>query len=144
MAEDEVMQDDAQLITIVDGKGGYEEIENRKAWSEVAKELGQPDDQIEELRKRYQNLMGKEDPQEEEPFPVEKILGKRRKNGEIEYLLKWENYDESEATWEKKRDLMDCYEMIEEYETMEAKKKRLKNQKRALNLKKQNKIKENQ
>jgi len=131
MAEDEVMQDDAQLITIVDGKGGYEEIENRKAWSEVAKELGQPDDQIEELRKRYQNLMGKEDPQEEEPFPVEKILGKRRKNGEIEYLLKWENYDESEATWEKKRDLMDCYEMIEEYETMEAKKKEIEKSKKS-------------
>jgi len=130
MAEDEVMQVDAQLITIVGNKGGFDEIEKNKGWVEIAKELGS-DVQVEELRKRYQKLMqGKDeelkDDDDTKLFNVEKILGRRRKNGEIEYLLKWENYDASEATWEKRRELITtCSDLILDYEEEEKKKREL-------------------
>ena len=33
-------------------------------------------------------------------YIVERIKGERRRNGKMEYLVKWENYSESESTWE--------------------------------------------
>lgn len=33
-------------------------------------------------------------------YQVEKIVGKRIKNGHNEYLVKWEGYDNSQNTWE--------------------------------------------
>ncbi|ETN78175.1 chromo' (CHRromatin Organization MOdifier) domain protein [Necator americanus] len=33
-------------------------------------------------------------------FIVEKILGKRIRSGEVEYLIKWEGYGVNDCTWE--------------------------------------------
>ena len=36
----------------------------------------------------------------EERYYIERIVDKRKKNGAIEYLIKWKGYPESANTWE--------------------------------------------
>ena len=48
---------------------------------------------------------------------MEKVIEKRiTAKGKIEYLIKWEGYDETENTWEPKENL-GCEDLIQEYET---------------------------
>ncbi|VDP02423.1 unnamed protein product [Soboliphyme baturini] len=58
---------------------------------------------------------------DDDVFSVEEIVGKRVKNGRVEYLLKWENFPSSENTWEPADNLM-CHDLIREFELNEAKK----------------------
>ena len=47
-------------------------------------------------------------------YEVESILNHRVKDGINQYLLKWKNYPESEATWENEENL-NCKDLLEEY-----------------------------
>ena len=49
-------------------------------------------------------------------YEVEKVIGKSESSNGIEYLLKWLNYDVSEATWEPKSQLGHCKRLILQYE----------------------------
>jgi len=60
--------------------------------------------------------------EEEEEYVVEKIVDMRVKGGKKEYLLKWQNYPDSENTWEPPENL-DCEDMIKAFEEKLAKKK---------------------
>ena len=55
---------------------------------------------------------------ETDVFAVEKILKKRfnQRRGRVEYLLKWRNFDDDDNTWEPLKNLVDCDEIIEEFE----------------------------
>ena len=55
---------------------------------------------------------------ETDVFAVEKILKKRfnQRLGRVEYLLKWRNFDDDDNTWEPLKNLVDCDEIIEEFE----------------------------
>lgn len=51
-------------------------------------------------------------------YDVEKILNKKVVNGKTYYLLKWQNYPESDSTWEVDTDVL-CPELIEDFENRE-------------------------
>ncbi|KAK6760700.1 hypothetical protein RB195_021962 [Necator americanus] len=51
-------------------------------------------------------------------FIVEKILGKRIRSGEVEYLIKWEGYGVNDCTWEPAKQCF-CDSLIEEFERSE-------------------------
>src|SRR3954469_7708719 len=57
------------------------------------------------------------EPSEEEPeYEVEKIVGKRLgRNKQMEYLIMWKGYPESEATWESS-DVVDDLQALDEFE----------------------------
>lgn len=61
--------------------------------------------------------------EEEEEYLVEAILDKRKSNGKTEYLVKWENYDHSQNTWEP-TDNLNCASLIAAYEENEANKRK--------------------
>lgn len=48
-------------------------------------------------------------------YLVEKIVGKRVRNGHVEYLIKWQNYSSSENTWEPIENL-NCPILVVEFE----------------------------
>jgi chromobox protein 5 len=48
-------------------------------------------------------------------YTVEKIVGKRKRRGKVEYLIKWEGYPDTSNTWEKEEDVF-CTELIQTYE----------------------------
>lgn len=48
-------------------------------------------------------------------FEVECVLDRRTTNGQMEYLLKWKNFDESHNSWET-LDKMDCSSLIMDFE----------------------------
>ncbi|KKA24011.1 hypothetical protein T310_1993 [Rasamsonia emersonii CBS 393.64] len=51
----------------------------------------------------------------EEEYKVEKILARRKVNGQTYYLVKWKGYDTSENTWEPIKNLTNCHEKIREF-----------------------------
>jgi len=53
--------------------------------------------------------------EEEDVFIVEKVLDKRFRNGKLQYLLKWENYPDSDNTWEFASNIF-CPDLIQEFE----------------------------
>ncbi|CAG5097242.1 Oidioi.mRNA.OKI2018_I69.XSR.g14993.t1.cds [Oikopleura dioica] len=71
----------------------------------------------------------------EEEFEVEKILGKRKRQGGIEYLIKWAGYDDEQNTWEPEENL-DCADRIREFEEKHAADIKLQKEKKSRNRKK--------
>ena len=45
-------------------------------------------------------------------YEVEQVCGKRRVAGELQYLIKWKNWDHADSTWEKADNLKSCQVMI--------------------------------
>ncbi|XP_015786994.1 chromobox protein homolog 5 [Tetranychus urticae] len=67
---------------------------------------------------------GSEEPEVE--YVVESIVDKRKKNGRIEYLIKWKDWPEEDNTWEPENHLS-CPDLVEEFEkNLQAKKERSK------------------
>jgi len=52
--------------------------------------------------------------QETNEYEVEAIMGKRKKQGRVEYLVKWLGYPDSENTWVQARD-MNAPDLIKQY-----------------------------
>ena len=50
-------------------------------------------------------------------YVVERILNRRIYKGHLEYFVKWQDYPNSDSTWEK-ADKLNCQELIDEYETL--------------------------
>lgn len=53
---------------------------------------------------------------ESETFEVQDILKKRLVNGQAEYLVWWKGFEESDASWEPKKNFEGNEEVIEEFE----------------------------
>lgn len=51
----------------------------------------------------------------EEEYEVERLLARRTRKGQTEYLIKWSGYPESESTWQTV-DTMSCPELIAAFE----------------------------
>lgn len=51
-----------------------------------------------------------------ETFIVEKILDKKKVNGQLFYFVKWEGYSEQDNTWEPAQNLLGCNSLIDEFE----------------------------
>ena len=49
-------------------------------------------------------------------YEVEKILGKRKKRGSTQYLIKWKGYPTEESTWEPERNLRNAQKIIQDFE----------------------------
>lgn len=49
-------------------------------------------------------------------FEVEKILKKRLFKGNTEYLVKWKDFEQAQATWETPKNLTAVQDLIEEFE----------------------------
>lgn len=60
------------------------------------------------------NSSSDDDSIEDGQYVVEDILDHRVVNGKLQFLLKWKGYDDSENSWENKRDLH-CDDILTEY-----------------------------
>ncbi|TMW39579.1 hypothetical protein DOY81_015341 [Sarcophaga bullata] len=60
--------------------------------------------------------VAKETCDKEQQFTVEKIVSRRVRKGRVEYLTKWQGFEEPENTWEPAESLFFCIEMIKKYE----------------------------
>jgi len=49
-------------------------------------------------------------------FTAESILGKRRRKGTLEYLVKWEGWSDKFNSWEREKNILDL-SLIEDFET---------------------------
>ena len=54
----------------------------------------------------------KDEEMSDEEYEVEKVCGMRRVGGEVQYLIKWKNWDHADSTWEKADNLKSCQVMI--------------------------------
>jgi hypothetical protein len=52
----------------------------------------------------------------EEANDVKSILDKREVNGEVQYLVEWQDYPRSQATWEPAANLLNASEFVDEFE----------------------------
>ena len=53
---------------------------------------------------------------EDKIYVVEKILDRQEKDNDVQYLVKWAGYDNSENTWEPRGNLINCKEALVEYD----------------------------
>ena len=53
---------------------------------------------------------------EGEFYNIEKIIGRRKVNGKVEYKIKWEGYPINQCTWEPMKNLESAKELVEEYD----------------------------
>ena len=51
-------------------------------------------------------------------YILDKIVGKRKKNNRIEYLIKWKGFDDSDNTYESRKELLEdgLKQLIDDYE----------------------------
>ena len=49
-------------------------------------------------------------------FTVEKILDRKKEGRRVLYLIKWQGFDEKEATWEPLANLGNVKELVKEFE----------------------------
>ena len=63
-----------------------------------------------------------EDSDSSSVFNVENIIGKRTLKGITQYLVKWEGYDQSQATWEPAKGLANVKKEIKKFEETQAQK----------------------
>jgi len=52
----------------------------------------------------------------EEEYEVEKVMNKRKKWGRWKYLVRWKGYTAEEDSWERKENLKNTKEAVEDYE----------------------------
>ena len=57
-----------------------------------------------------------EDEQQEDVYNVEKILNKKKEGRRCLYLVKWEGFEEKDATWEPLSNLGNVKELVKEYD----------------------------
>ena len=57
-------------------------------------------------------------------YTVDEIIGRRKKNGKFEYLIKWKGYSVSESTWEPVENLNYIKDLINEYNNALLKKRK--------------------
>ena len=57
---------------------------------------------------------------DEQEFPIELIITRRINRKRIEYLVKWQDYDYTECTWETLQNLIEdnCFEKLFDYENL--------------------------
>ena len=48
-------------------------------------------------------------------YDVEKIIGKKKIDGKVAYLVKWKNYSESQATWQELSTLEYVKPLVKQY-----------------------------
>ena len=56
------------------------------------------------------------DNDDSDTYNVERILGKRKNHGKLEYLVKWEGFPDDQNTWEPIKHLSNVSHLISEYE----------------------------
>lgn len=115
---------DALIAEAVARQGGYEEVDQNNKWGAVAGALGKKKSHAPAFKARYEDMLKNsveqdeledDDMKEEE---VEQILDKRTNQGQPEYLVKWKNDDNPDDTsWEPKRNLVGCDELLQEFES---------------------------
>ena len=80
-------------------------------------------------------------------YTLEEVIGRRKKKGKYEYLIKWKDYSINESTWEPMDNLYFIKELVDEYdksyETKNSKKKK-KGEKKEINKSKKKMILSNQ
>jgi hypothetical protein len=54
-------------------------------------------------------------PEDSKFYEVEKIIGKKKIDGKTNYLVKWKNYSESQATWQELSTLEYVKPLIKEF-----------------------------
>jgi hypothetical protein len=59
----------------------------------------------------------------EEEYIVEEVIDKRKVNGVVEYLIKWEGYEKTESTWEPIENLKNIINLLKDFEEKERDKK---------------------
>ena len=53
--------------------------------------------------------------EEEREYVAERIVASRKRGRGVQYLVKWEGYDESENTWEPPKHLRKCQQLLREF-----------------------------
>jgi len=140
---DKCVQATTTLIQKFKLQGEKKKSEFRKYTARVTKnELHSPMKriEIEQEQKRKEEIVEEEQSEEEESevekYTVEKILKKRETNKgnrrSYQYLVKWEGYPTSQATWEPTSNLQGCQELLKEFNANYTKEKNDKLRRRSL------------
>ena len=70
--------------------------------------------EVEQLRDEM--MADEADEEVEVMFVVEKILGRKKEGRRTMYLVKWEGFEEKDATWEPLANLGNVKELIKDFE----------------------------
>lgn len=80
-------------------------------------------------KKKERKVKAKKEEKQEETYDIERILAKRTRSRQVEYLIKWKGYSEDEATWERRSQLIKDFgkqgmkELEEEFKEFQKEKK---------------------